>query len=83
LATFSQISFSKTATDLAPGVSEAPVLLGRGPFALQAFLAGVEELVAPDDQAVGIDAQLTAQLLELLELLATMKAKHHVELLVR
>jgi hypothetical protein len=66
--------------DLAFGVPESSVLLGGGPLALQALLAGVQELVPPGSQPVGLDPHVTAHLLELL---APQEAEHHVELLTR
>ena len=66
--------------DLAFGVSESSVVLGGGPFALQALFAGVEELVSSGSQPVGLDPHFTA---ELLELLAPQKSKDHIQLLVR
>jgi hypothetical protein len=66
--------------DLALGIPESSVLLGGGPPALRAVLAGVQELVPPGGQPVSFGPHLPAHLLELL---APQQAKHHVQLLAR
>jgi hypothetical protein len=76
-ATFFQTCLERELADLAFGFSQAPIVLGKGPLALQALLAGIEELVTPSGDPMRLDTELTG---ELLQLLPAEQSQHHVHL---